>query len=232
MPEKSLQKPESHKTDWFALFKYSYLFSQGSSTTQKKIFDWLANGPLNGMTLPPTVATTLKRKLLKHVHALIAHGEHAREVGGAALSAQDFETIDREVEYFQSSLEDAPKKNPTEFQKATEQLTSALLEQDLHWRTGRPVNSARRGKYSSYVIDFGILKKGDGLYKYKDLPPELQAMWDAVIADIQRAGNADKRYEEVAEEYLARHPDLRPKDALQIKEFLDKVKRADEEIAA
>lgn len=251
MTEKFTQNHEAKKS--WDMILYSFLFSQGNRFQQMLIIEhlifhdlWKPNSGLFDQktdSLQDLVSTQIGR----YVYALDKRNAHEtlKFDEGATPANLNFETqalledvvlpmlLKRESlksKWFEKLRIKYHIKFGKEFLPALMvtrdrmYIDETMSDKDLTYKNGRPVSKeSGRDKYSSFVIDFGVLKQGDGLYKWGNLPEEYKVFWDSVIHELEKQisknKNTLKSVQSLVKAYLEKHPDLSVEDRKKIIQF-------------
>lgn len=222
MKSEALQEArESTAHDWESILRASYLFAQGNNTNHLDMLRWLAASPLYGERVTPAREETSK-KLWDFISALVKNETH--KSGSGAIS----DNIARPTNIIRN-LDDNLRFNTFETESdrikyvkdKVKKIATAFVERDYHYlikENGRPIKSEKRDKWSSFVIDFGVLQKGDGFFSWKSVPTEFVELWEAVISELKNNPNA--QFIRVKQRYLEMHPDLSRADIDKIEQIL------------
>lgn len=196
------------------MLRYSFMFSQNDPGLQRYIIQWLARGPLVGSRLSESDFNT-------GIVAAYAH-----------RSTDHADVWKRESVYRELELE-MRAEFIKEFQKSDaepdsiKEITSRILSRDLTYVTqegGRPFpgEESTRDHYACFVIDFGILQKGTGNWKWEAMPNAYKQMWNQVIKALVSDTFRDDVLR-LIQLYLEKHPSLSTEDKTKITEFKDRV---------
>lgn len=208
-PEAPKVTSERQPLNWTEILRCSFMFAQGMDQAHKDILFWLAQGPLAG--IHPTDDDFTHKKGVSPLTVYASRsGAHAAVVFNG-------------VEYkFFNYLKDQLASPPNTEREID--LVGSLLERDIHYlvrKQGRPIETEIGGRdiWSSFVIDFGILKKGTPPWTWNALPTAYKEMWEEIVAGLR-----DPKYREslsaVAKVYLSKHPHLSGEDREKIEAFI------------
>lgn len=232
------------------VFRHTYIFSQGEPRLQIHMFNWLARTLMRGMPAP-TYEQINPGKLAAYGSAESIAGGHKLISGPFSADAQ------LNAQRFQKAMETGGQErlppavgwvsrfNEPTFPKQIQDWSDDdclrailynLIEVDYRFlvdQGGRPTNDERRDRWSSFIIDFGLLQRGTGPWKWSSVPEPLKRMWDAAMERLKTPIHPlDKSFVtfphytlllDVIRVYLHTHPDLPPDDRAKIEQFRQQV---------
>ena len=220
---------DPERPNWDAIFTQTFLLSQGNPQVQHRIFIALALGPLRGM-VPTKEELARYDKAAQYGAVLGRRGAHTK-----AGVADKPELTDAELEAQVRSMDMRQVfENPrTESLSGDEEENAFLWYRELLWSfvgqdhtylskfTGRPVKGAVRDKWSSFIVDFCILKHGTPPWSYESLAGPVQEMCE-VLGEMLEAGvledsKTKSKLKKVLGIYLSKHPQLREEDRARLK---------------
>ncbi|MBY0111130.1 hypothetical protein K2Y00_03985 [Patescibacteria group bacterium] len=215
MSEIVAESREGKRVNVSELFRHSYIFSQGSPPLQLFIANWLARTACKGMKI--TLEEVMPQKITAY-----ARGEMER--GGHTVNDQVEEDAMINAKRFVAAFESGGntfhllgQKGDTRVEQEytdaqlVENIVYDLITQEHTFLSsgGRPTTS--RDPYSSFIIDYGLLKRGTGPWPYSAVPEAYKEMWDEIIERIQGPLNIPKDYQyllAIINIYLQKHPSL------------------------
>ena len=220
MSETVSESHEGKRLNVPELFRPSYLFSQGSPSLQLFMANWLARQPLKGMKV--ALEDVMPQKIAAYAQGEMERGGHTADdntATDAAMNAKRF------VAAFESggtiyTLANEENTGREERRRSKDVYSDAELIEKIVYdlitqehtflaQGGRPTTS--RDPYSSFIIDYGLLRRGTGPWPYSAVPEAYKEMWDEVIERLQRPLNLPKDYElllQVVNIYIEKHPSL------------------------
>ena len=209
MSSETFRAPKPEKPiNWNEILRCSFMFSQGDIALQNMIITWLATNTLSGKRPTPE---DFKEGI---VARYVSHTEsHSRIL---LQKAETEETSRR-------------SKLISEFQNISavgniEQITDKLILRDLMFlerENGRKIKNPLfdRDPYSSFIIDFGLLKKGTGQWTWDSLPDAYKQLWDSVMREISLEPQLLPSIRVLSDKYLNRHPLLSSDEKAKIESF-------------
>lgn len=221
--EEAAETPQS--IDWNSIVRNSFLVSQGLYVLQTPLTRWLAMGPLHDQYLKGKVADVAQEHTQRYATRLIQDARHhttrseISELHGGIVKTE----VEKVIDNFQYELDAAFSFSPEERARAKNvalvRIAEGLIQRDrlyLLEREGRPIgDDSHRDKWSSFIIDFGILHKGDGLYTWNGIPEPFKELWEEVMPIIRQRHHEDLG--EVIKKYLEMHPDLSEDEQLRVR---------------
>lgn len=198
---------------------------------QTSIYRYLATGPLFGLRQEAEGAVDdSARKIEDYTAAIRGRRDHAdthyneREQKPGDLMKQEFFTNESQAQAQGLHAEIAavsvlaPDEVEKERRAALQEIAHGLLANDKEFlidRGGRPVGEAStRDRWSSFIIDFAVLNKGDGFFTWKGLPAPYQQLFTEALTVMQELDPDTLR--DIAKKYLDTHPDLEGADRAQV----------------
>ena len=229
-----LSTPEADTTkemevDWSAVIRNSFLFSQGNVVLQRCILDWLAIGPLRTMRLDRETEVELVEKVAMYTLSIAEAGKNHLSAGQRSsiddVSARsDTQNTFRAFEYKQNMYRGFTKERRAEEQEsALQNIAKGLIERDNRYlinQGGRPVSNtdSKRDRWSSFIIDFGLLEQGDGFLTWKGTPEPYKEMWREIMPIIETQKDSPDM-QAILGIYLEKHPELSPENKQKIESF-------------
>lgn len=220
--QEGVQQERAASIDWTAIIRNSFLFSQGVFTLQAPILRWLAFGPLYDQVLKGGKIDEVKKSVADYTNSLAKDDRnHVSKlpIGGSINANYEAGKVLKEFSYqmdqaFTFSSEELERERMV----ALKRIAEGFVNRDRHYlidQGGRPLSdTSRRDKYSSFIIDFGVLNKGDGFYTWKGTDEHFKKLWEEVMPVIR--ANHPEQLREIAIKYMEAHPDLSDAD----KEFI------------
>ena len=91
----------------------------------------------------------------------------------------------------------------------------------LERKNGRKIQnpSFDRDPYSSFIIDFGLLKKGTAPWTWDSLPDAYKQLWESVMREISLEPRLLSSIGTISDKYLNHHPSLSPDEIAKIDSF-------------
>jgi hypothetical protein len=208
--------------DWTAIVRNSFLFSQGALTLQTPMLRWLAFGPLYDESLNGDAADEVKKSVADYTNSISTEGRNHSETGPGGTPIFSAYETGKVLKEFSYELDQAFTFSPEELERerlvALKRIAEGFVSRDRHYlidQGGRPLSeNTRRDRHSSFVIDFGILQRGDGFYTWKGTDEHFKKLWTEVMPVIRK--NYPEQLREIAIKYVETHPDLSEAD----KEFI------------
>lgn len=219
--QEGVQQERAASIDWTAIVRNSFLFSQGVFTLQAPILRWLAMGPLYDQSLRSDGREEVRKSIIDYTNSLIKDDRNhvsTLPLRGGPINAK-YET-EKVVKEFAYELDQAFTFSPEDLERekavALKRIADGFVNRDQYYLIGgRPVSdTSRRDKHSSFIIDFGILNKGDGFYTWKGTDGHFKKLWEEVMPVIRQ--NHPEQLRAIAIKYVETHPDLSEAD----KEFI------------
>jgi hypothetical protein len=229
-PQNTEKQETPMPVDWSGILRYSFLFSQGSEDTQDRMFSWLAAGPLHGQAMGEVTSSLVAAKVGRYAEGISLENDnrsHIRRTGddGTRITQAEFHANAKgELKNLITELKELDNLSAEERQERQRvdigEIAQGFLERDNQYlKTGRPVEEgSKRDRWSSFVIDFGILHKGDGKFSWKVLPEPYKQLWEDVMHFICERRSEDLA--KLARIYLSKHPDLPAEDHKKITSYL------------
>lgn len=217
------------RPNWDAIFTQTFLLSQGNPQVQHRIFIALALGPLRG-TVPTKEELARYEKAAQYGAVLAGRGAHTKdgvadkpELTDAELEAQ-VRSMDMRQVFENPHLESFSGDEEENAFLWFRELLWSFVTQDHKYLSkfmGRPVKGAVRDKWSSFTIDFCLLKRGTPPWSYESLAEPVQEMCgvlgEMLEAGVLEDGKTKSKLKKVLSVYLSRHPQLREEDAARLK---------------
>ena len=222
-PQDSVELQESR--DWNGLVRWSFAFSQGDAGVQKAILQWLAAKTVVG-----------KESIKKSLPGVAVHVEtYTKSISKdsqnhSLLENKDFRSIQRTVDEtlyaLKQELNSANSVSEDDRKslaaRALNDIAVGFIERDKKYLlgsegvgSGRPISpDSKRDEWSSFIIDFGVLNKGDGFFTWKGTPDEFKKLWNEVIVLIKE--KYPEEYTSIADVYMITHPSLPAEDVEKI----------------
>jgi hypothetical protein len=210
--------------DWNAIVRNSFMFSQGLyAELQAPITRWLAMGPLYDEYVSHKTRALVKERIGNYTRAVTEKSDHAATTAEGKLITSPTSEADRVLDNFQYELDQAftfsDEDRVRQKEIALNRIAQGLINRDQTYlleREGRPVGEdSRRDKWSSFIIDFGLLHKGDGLFTWNATAKPFKELWDEVLPVIRARYSDEMRT--IVDKYIEMHPNLSETEKRQIK---------------
>ncbi|MEK9160887.1 MAG: hypothetical protein AAB440_02535 [Patescibacteria group bacterium] len=220
--------------NWNAMLWNSFLFAQGDDLAHAEIMNWLAAGPLKG-THPKKEDFNLSM-IARQAGNPEAHvwTEGAESVASGNADWMIDMINDPTKPYLLEIKYDLRGGTRVYPREELRHPVESMLEKDEWYfkpkeygstderliQQGRPKKLEKAGRdiWSSFIIDFALLKKGTPPYSYTTLPDAYKQMLESVTGEL-RQEKYKERLRKIAELYFEKHPDLPEEEKRAIEAF-------------